>query len=115
MFIVTKSILSDDYGSNFLVPEIQESEFVAMRQEIKNQKMNNGHEGLFKTQRLLEHCYKLDRNQMPFVYRLLKVESIIPGYDPEVRYPIHGLNPTHCINHILSIYPVHSKYLIYTQ
>jgi hypothetical protein len=46
--------------------------------EIKSENIST------KIDNLLEYCYKEDTNIIPSIYRLLGIDSIIPGFDYEV-------------------------------
>ena len=76
--------MSHRYGNKFLLPEVKQADFIAIRNEINNLNLDNTYKGISEISNLLEHCYKLDENQIPGVYRLLSIEEIINGYDPNV-------------------------------
>lgn len=92
-YFFQKGFLSHRYGNKFLLPEVKQTDFTAIRNEINNLRLDNSYKGLTETRSLLDHCYKLDENQIPSVYRLLSIKEIIFEYDPNVIIFLPSISP----------------------
>jgi len=82
--------LSHKYGNKFLLPAIAFNEFKALKNEILTENFDNCFTGAcVSTNDLIGFCYKLDENQVPSVFRLLSIEDIIEGYNPDVSVTLN--------------------------
>jgi hypothetical protein len=78
--------LSHRYGSRVLPTRILADEY----QVLKTETLTNPHFDLtfeindLKINDILDHCYRLDENEIPFRYRLLNLNSIISNYNEKV-------------------------------
>jgi hypothetical protein len=80
--------LSHRYGSRVLPTRIIADEYQILKIEMlanPNFDLNFEIDGL-KTDDILDHCYKLDENEIPFRYRLLNISLLIPNYNEKVVF-----------------------------
>jgi hypothetical protein len=83
--------LSERYGAANLPIQIDIEEYKMIKSEIlasladdlkfkfESEKFN------LEIEDIMDHCYKIDENVMPCVYKLLDLEAIIPGFEIENR------------------------------
>ena len=82
--------MSHRYGSRGLPTRILADEFNLLKDEIKsNPNLNLNFEiktSIFKmkTPDILEHCYQIDENEIPFHYKLKNINKIMIDYNQKV-------------------------------
>ena len=83
--------MSHRYGSRGLPTSILADEYALLKDEMK---MNPIFNLSFKhdsnvcnidQENIVDYCYQIDENEIPFHYRLKNISKIIPGYIQKVR------------------------------
>jgi hypothetical protein len=86
-----KGILSHRYGSRGLPTTILADEYKLLKDEMKtNPSLNLSFKyesSAFNIDQedIVDYCYQIDENEIPFHYRLKNISKIIPGYIQKVR------------------------------
>ena len=85
-----KALVGQRYGSSFLPIEINVDEFLKLKNEmIRNRDIfkfeYKNERSDFKIDDIVDHCYKLDTNVTPSVYRLVDMDEILS----EISYVTH--------------------------
>jgi hypothetical protein len=81
-----KGLLSHRYGSRDLPTRILADEFKILKDEMKTNPtfdISYKYESsvcMIEKDDIIDHCYQLDENEIPFRYRLKNINKIIPDY-----------------------------------
>lgn len=89
------ALLSHRYGARVLPTRIISKEFEIFKNEITDNTELNDNENvsitfldkngeMFRITNLLEHCYQLDKNEIPPRYKLKHIDEILSDFDENV-------------------------------
>lgn len=96
--------MSNSYGQPDLPTKILADEFEILKEEIENNfddeldfkyKSQTNENLCLDVKNILEYCYKLDENEVPFQYKLLNINKLINRFDQKVDNEDKKVSETH--------------------